>query len=468
MTTSRTKDCVLKQTAAEHPRAACLLAGKRRWCYAEFDAAVDRVADTLKSLKVGRRHRVALEAVTSPDLLVCFWALLRRGATVAPYSPRWTQEELAAARERASIDVLLTSQDQRDLCSAQASRVHTAFTTRPSVPTSHRDARIATIIFSSGSTGLPKAIAHRLDAHLQSAKGSNQNLPLAIDDRWLMSLPLFHVAGLGIVFRCILAGATIALPIADEDLIETVRGQCPTHLSLVPTQLRRLMNVMSEPPAQLRAVLLGGAPLPRELNRAAIDAGWPLFTTYGLSEMASQVTTGRCAEAANPCSAGKVLPGRELMLSEAGEILVRGATLFEGYLEASGIHRPLTAQGWFATGDLARMDERGDLSVIGRRDNMFVSGGENIHPEEIEHRLLELTGVLQAIVVAVPNRDYGQRPVAFVELENTTIDVVKSALRQSLTRFKIPDHFLAWPETKGLKPNRNQLAKIAASYVASQ
>ena len=126
----------------------------------------------------------------------------------------------------------------------------------------------------------------------------------------------------------------------------------------------------------------------------ALARGLPIHTSYGLTEMASQVTT--TPPGASPGelrTAGRVLPGREVSISGGGEILVRGETLFAGYVDGEKVDRPLDADGWFHTGDLGDLDEDGYLRVLGRSDNLFISGGENIQPEEIEEALCSLEGV---------------------------------------------------------------------------
>jgi O-succinylbenzoic acid--CoA ligase len=404
------------------------------------------------------------------------WALLRCGATLCPINPAWPTAAVDEALGSVDVSRRLTSEQwsamfARADADAGADAAASVEDLDAGVDAERDDiarrtiaAHPATILFSSGSSGRPKAIAHDLDAHLASARGANHNLPLAPGDAWLLSLPLFHVSGLGILFRCLVAGATVVIPPAESTLADQIQRQRPTHLSLVPTQLSRLIEQLQQPPRWLRAVLLGGAPLPATLIARAHAAGWPLLTTYGSTEMASQVTTTRVGATADELqTAGKVLPGRELTLSPEGEILVRGATLFLGYVRGPAIDRPLDQQGWFATGDLGRWDKDGRLIVEGRRDNLFISGGENIYPEEIERELLNLPNVHQAIVVPVANPQYGQRPVAFVDSDVWQPDRWRQALAARLPRYKLPDSFLAWPEPTGLKANRTGLRELAAT-----
>jgi O-succinylbenzoic acid--CoA ligase len=161
-------------------------------------------------------------------------------------------------------------------------------------------------------------------------------------------------------------------------------------------------------------------------------------------------------------TAGRVLPHREVSTSEEGEILVRGATLFAGYVEDENLGLPLDTEGWFHTGDLGEMDENGYLRVLGRKDNRFFSGGENIQPEEIEEALGVLPGVEAAVVVPVDDAEFGQRPVAFVRMVDGSTADLASELENVLPGFKVPVSFHPWPwESVGMKVNRAYFRELA-------
>jgi O-succinylbenzoic acid--CoA ligase len=216
--------------------------------------------------------------------------------------------------------------------------------------------------------------------------------------------------------------------------------------------------------AGLKAVLMGGGPVSASLVDEALSRGLPVHTSYGLTEMASQVTTtppGASLEALR--TAGRVLPEREVSISEEGEILVRGATLFSGYVEGGRLDLPLDADGWFHSGDLGELDENGDLHLLGRRDNLFISGGENIQPEEIEEVLCRLDGIDEAVVVPVPDPEFGYRPVAFVRADGDEPGDLAPELRKVLPGFKVPVAFHPWPEKtrRDMKPDRNALRERA-------
>ncbi len=319
----------------------------------------------------------------------------------------------------------------------------------------------ATILLSSGSTGRPKAVVHTLGSHLASATGAATNMPLYPGDRWFWSLPLFHVSGLSILMRCAVAGATVVGQDADSKLSASVlEGLRVTHLSVVNTQLRRLLGENGFPSRYLKAVLLGGSGVDSGLVSQARRQGVNVMTTYGLTETASQVTTSTTNDA--PQSSGRLLPERQLKISNEGEILVRGSTLCLGYYRAGEIHPIFDDEGWFHTQDLGTLDDSGLLYVKGRVDNMFISGGENIYPESIENAMLSAFNIRQVIVVPKPDRVFGARPVAFVSGELPS--AWGSTLRRTLKGYEVPVEIYNWPveAEEAMKVNRKFFQRLLA------
>lgn len=332
-------------------------------------------------------------------------------------------------------------------------------------------ARPATALLTSGSTGSPRAVVHSLANHLYSAAGSAANLPLDRDDRWLVALPMSHVSGLSILFRCLLAGATALIARSGsfrgggaDDAWELLPQA--TRLSVVPAQLLRLIEAPAERRAGLRSVLVGGQAAPPALLARARDAGIPVLPTYGSTEMASQVATAAPGAELPAGASGRVLPHRRLRI-RGGRIEVGGGTLFAGYLSAGGVEPPpLSPGGWFRTGDCGYLDAGGVLTVTGRADGMFVSGGENIVPQEIEEALGAHPSVAAAVVVPAPHPEFGLRPVAFIEPAGVRPpeDELKALAARRLPRFKHPARYLPMPAgavTAAGKPDRARLTDLA-------
>lgn len=300
----------------------------------------------------------------------------------------------------------------------------------------------ATAVFTSGSSGMPKAAILSVGNHYYSAQGSNANIAVAPGDRWLVSLPLYHVGGIAILHRCLIGRGTIVLQ-TSRDLVDAAPGA--THLSLVTTQLLRLLRAHTSLP-HLKAVLLGGSAVQPTLIDEAHSRGYPIHTSYGMTEMASQVaTTAARASRRELSSSGRVLPHRELRIDADGEIHVRGRTRFLGYFDGGAITKPFDADGWYATGDAGSLENE-LLFVRGRTDNVFISGGENVMPEEIERVLTSRRDIRQAVVVPVADEEFGRRPVAFIDTPDAHFDPeeLRAWLSERLPRFKIPIRFFGW------------------------
>ena len=455
--------CPLRSAAIAAPDVAALVGARGVTSYDELDRWVSAAALRLGELEPG--SRVALYLPKDERYMALMLALIRAGHVACPISDRLPPTGIAPLFERAACSALIS--DDRDLLRAAELRGISPETLLGEIrqrtePVDVPLVRPATLVFTSGSTGGPKAALHTFGNHYHNALGSNANIALRPGDRWLHSLPLYHVGGLSILFRCMLACATVALPQQGPSLAESIVHLGATHVSLVSTQLLRLLRERADL-GGLEAVLMGGGPVPASLVDEAFARGLPIHTSYGLTEMASQVTTtppGATIEELH--TSGRVLPGREVSISGDGEILVRGKTLFAGYVDGEKIDRPIDEDGWLHTGDLGTLDEDGSLRVEGRKDNLFVSGGENIQPEEIEEALYRLDGIYEAVVVPVFDQEFGHRPVVFVRTGRGLASLAPE-LEKTLPRFKIPIAFHPWPEKtqRGMKPDRSALRELA-------
>lgn len=461
--------CLLHAAALSTPDAPAILGPEISITYGDLDHWVSAAAGRLVQAGCAPGTRVALYLEKNERYVVLLLALLRAGCVACPVSTRVPVEGVEALLRTAGCCVLISDRDL-PVTGGNLSVIPPNPPLRE-VPGSHYPEpapiplnRPATIVFTSGSTGAPKAALHTFGNHYYSALGSGANIPLAPGDRWLHSLPLYHVGGLSIMFRCLISSAAMVIPEPGIPLGEAIVNAGATHVSLVATQLRRLLSE-NAPLGTLKAVLMGGGPVPDSLVDGAIARGLPVHTSYGLTEMASQVaTTPPGASRTELHTSGRALPHREVSVAGDGEIVVRGDTLFAGYVEGVGVDRRLDVDGWFHTKDLGELDPDGYLRVTGRRDNQFISGGENVQPEEIEAALCRVAGVEEAAVVPVPDEEFGERPVAFVRAPGGIPTGLAESLESVLPRFKIPTAFYGWPESsgpEGMKPDRAALRELA-------
>ncbi|WOZ78834.1 o-succinylbenzoate--CoA ligase [Kosakonia sacchari] len=411
----------------------------------ELCMRIDRLASGFARQGVQSGDGVMLRARNQPETLLAWLALLQCGARVLPLNPQLPATQLEALLGQLTLRFAL------DLES------HAAYVGLTSLALSESDGdyavdwqpqRLASMTLTSGSTGLPKAAVHTGAAHLASAHGVLELIPFTAKDDWLLSLPLFHVSGQGILWRWLLAGARIT--VRQKAPLEQALAGC-SHASLVPTQLWRLLN--DNVPVSLKAVLLGGAAIPVELTLQARERGIRSWCGYGLTEFASTV----CAkEADGQPDVGYALPGREVKIV-GEEVWLRAASMASGYWCNGELLPLVNGEGWFATRDRGELSD-GRLTIHGRLDNLFFSGGEGIQPEEVERVIARHTQVQQVLVVPVDDAEFGQRPVAVVECEgDVNADALSQWVADKLARFQQPVRWLMLPaalKNGGIKISR--------------
>lgn len=308
---------------------------------------------------------------------------------------------------------------------------------------------LSSIIFTSGSSGTPKAVAHHERQHIASAQGLLAHFDFQRQDCWLLSLPMYHVSGLAIIWRWLVSGG--CFKIGSGRLDEDIQGV--THASLVPTQLKRLLD--SKQPLTLKRVLLGGSHIPHSLAQQAQQVGIDTWVGYGMTEAASTVTAKRLDDIA---TAGSLLPKRELNIVDQ-RIFIGGETLASGYYH-QGQLTSLTCDGWFDSKDLGQW-QLNELVVLGRADNQFISGGENIHCEEIEAVLNRHMAIRQAFVIPIGDPEFGFRPVAILDSDRLESDKdYRHFLSGKLDSFKYPIAYFLMPkiDQQGIKVSRKALS----------
>lgn len=401
--------------------------------YREFSDKVIAAQKDFCRAGVGEGDVVLLQCSLSHGSIASLIALLDLGAHVFSCSLRWPDAMVAEARSAIGVQFSIVTNDR-----GEAEVV------------SHRDAvsnlkgsAPSIIVATSGSTGSPKFAVLPVESLLASARGANEVLALRGVDCWQLSLPLFHVGGLGIVFRAILAGASLAV-LDQSDLFASEISKYVTFISVVPTQLYRLLRnpAAKEFLQQQRCILVGGAPIGADLCRQALSMNLSIVPSYGLTEMGSIVTANTSLVVGDDdvVSMGNALPHREISLARSGEILVRGDCLFAGYLNSEGIRHERDSNGWFGTRDIGAFTSDGLLVVKGRIDSQFISGGENIHPEMIEQALTAIPPIVGACVVPLDDPEFGQRPFALVVSDGRPFDSseIRAQLKNSIPGFAVP------------------------------
>ncbi|MEN6672985.1 o-succinylbenzoate--CoA ligase [Enterobacter cloacae] len=407
---------------------------------------IDNLAAGFHQQGVEADDGVLLLAHNHPQTLLAWLALLQCGARILPVNPQLPHPLLEVLLPQMTLRFALVLDGHYDGLAALSMHAPSG-----EYRVAWQPERLASMTLTSGSTGLPKAAVHTCGAHLASAEGVLALMPYGDDDDWLLSLPLFHVSGQGILWRWLQAGAR--LTVRKKQPLEQALQGC-THASLVPTQLWRLLNTHQR--IALKAVLLGGAAIPVELTQQARAQGISTFCGYGLTEFASTV----CAkEADGELDVGSALPGREVQVVN-GEVWIKAQSMASGYWR-DGALLPLTnSEGWFATRDRGELHD-GRLTILGRMDNLFFSGGEGIQPESLERIIATHPHISQVFIVPLNDAEFGQRPVAVVECEpGTDITRLPEWVQGKLARFEQPVHWLVLPaelKNGGIKISRQAL-----------
>ena len=339
-------------------------------------------------------------------------ALMRVGAALLPYRTGLTPNEL--------LELATSTGAEWRWCPESRTLVPIKHAVGPvSARPWSSDSELALLVKTSGSSGGSKVVMLTRENLLVSAAAVNRRLGFGSDDVWLGCLRLSHIGGLAIIHRWALArGGLILHEGFDAQAVAEDLQRCPvTHISLVPPMLGRLLETGVAPPPSLRVVLVGGQALSPVLAERALDAGWPLFLTYGMTETTSQIATSAHALERVPSDGrvGPLLPGVEIDrrdgLEGPNRLRVRGPMVMAGYANPARLPGQGLEAGWFETSDLGGIDAAGELCVVGRADDVLVIGGNNISLTRVDGLLRAAPGVADLAVVALDDAVWGHRLV---------------------------------------------------------
>lgn len=431
-------DALLRR-AADSPEAPALETAREVLTFAALAQRARGAAGFVRSAQGDAWSPVALLLADGATLATWFHGVALAGRGVLPLNLRLTADELVPQLVDSRAGLLLGDPGDARLVEIAARVPGLAIQTAPacnalmepqSLPlvVAGEDDAVLAVLHTSGTTGRAKGACLTWRNFESSARAAAERLGDVVNGRWLACMPLFHVGGLSILVRSVLFGGPVRIHSrfeAAEVSAALDRGDVD-GVSLVPTMLSRLMaerGPRGAPPG-LRIVLLGGAAAAPELLARALAAGYPICPTYGLTEATSQVATSPPPPrgAARPAPM-EPLPGMELRIvaegvpapaGVVGEIVLRGATVMQGYLHDPAATARALRAGWLHTGDVGYLDADGGLHVLDRRDDLIVSGGENVYPAEVEAALLEHPAVVDAGVGGVADPDLGARVVAWI------------------------------------------------------
>ncbi len=496
----------VQERAGISPNDPAVIDGNMSITFSQLHTRALSRAEQLAALGIRRGDIVASLLPNGLFGVEIFHAVHLCGATLLPLNLRLTASEIGFQLNETKAVILIVSEEQSVSLAREVSKnsdcsphlvmgsennrlewidlkEQVPISAEPlSSETEHRSEIPWAILYTSGTMGTPKGVPLSARHFGASAMASLNHLGVCQNDRWLACVPLFHIAGLSILTRSVLTGASVVLHnhFDAEKVSRAIDEQHVTLMSLVPTMLHRLVEVRlagnKKTALPLRAILIGGAACSETLWQQALYLGLPVLRTYGLTEACSQVATesllphsGNTTREARPLKGIQIKiinqSGQSVNVSEEGEILIRGEMVMDHYYKREQQSAETLQNGWLHTGDIGFLTEHGGLCVLNRRSDLIVTGGENVYPAEVEGCLTLHPAVEEVCVVGEDDIEFGQRVVAWVVRKKTS-GIKKEELqchcRKTLAGYKIPRKIIFLPRLP-----RNVSGKIMRQNLAS-
>jgi acyl-CoA synthetase (AMP-forming)/AMP-acid ligase II len=485
--------------------------------WSQVGDAVNRVASSLWDLGVRHGDKVAILFPNRLEFVYSALAVAKLGAVLVPMSERYREREIRyiLGRTEASSIIMMSefwgfsfSELIHDLRNELPSlkNVVVAGSTRYSYEIPFNDLLkgdpqrewgehveaddLLEIMFTSGTTGEPKGVMHTHNTRCRSALGTIQRTRLTSDDVWLIMVPLSHTTALVNAFYTSVISGSCAVLLETWDVnealreIERNRVTIPIGVPTMPIMMLQHPDLEKYDLSSLRTMVLAGAPLPVEVARQIIaKMGCYVSSAYGMTETAISNITSLDDPVEIVCSTvGRPQPGMEhkvvdekrriVPLGQVGEACARGQNVCIGYFkDPERTAQVIDDRGWIYSGDLAKMDEHGNLIIVGRIKDIIVRGGENISPTEIEDILYTHPKVKQVAVVGYPDERLGEKTCACIipkEGENISYEEIKAFFKDKVARFKIPDRIEimdSFPLTPSGKIRKVELREIVRRKV---
>lgn len=446
-----TQNWLLKQ-AATQPNQIAIDDGNERLSFAELKKQVEVLVGKIDHLNPGSRVGIlATNTLMSYKLAL---AIMCSGRTIVWLNWRLAGEELERQIKDSGLQLCLVENSLWRSGMTDPFKSYSAFLITSADPGElipvFKSNWVASIMYTSGTTGRPKGVLQTFGNHFYSAASSALNLGLSSADKWLCVAPIFHISGFSIIMRGLIYGMTVRLveKFRAEELERILANETVTIMSVVPFMLKKLIQQQNKTNTHynsaFRCMLLGGGTIDRETLEACLQRSIPVVQCYGMTETCSQIVALRSADALLKLgSVGQPLFSTQLKLSKDGEILLKTPALTPGYLNLPDKLPSKMIDGWYRTGDIGHLDKEGYLYIDGRADEMLISGGENIFPQEVEQIYQRYPQINEVAVVGQNDSVWGQVPVAFV-VSDRRLSPTKliNYGYEHLARYKVPQHYI--------------------------
>ena len=471
----------LGRLAAYHPDRPALWFRNTWLTYGELYLRARKAAGALRALGVAKGDRVGLIAWNHPAYLDLLFAGPLLGHILTPFNHRLSLPELQALHAYTEPKVLFYGEGFQEVARALDPKALPleALLEGEEAP---EEVRVdledpALLLFTGGTTGLPKGALLPYRQLLVNAVQTAFSWGLSREDRYILATPMFHAALNALATPLLYLGSQVVVEerFHAEEYLELVRLHRPTLLFLVPTMYQMLLEAQAFAETDLSSVrfaISGGAPCPAPVREAFRERGVRFKQGYGLTECGVNCFTFELEEAERyPESVGRPMPhlwarlvredGKEAGGGEAGELWLSGSVVMKGYFRRPEENEKVFVWDgerlWLRTGDLAHRDEGGRFYIVGRRKEMFISGGENVYPVEVERALYDHPAVKEAAVVGVPDPRWGEVGAAFVVLrEPLAAEALRAFLKARLAGYKVPKHLIFLEELPKTGPGKVQ------------
>lgn len=458
--------CFDNKTAVSTPNST--------FSYKQLFSQTITTAALLRSKGIDEGDNVCILSKHSYEFWIIVNALWFLGAVPVPLSTRNTDDEIGWQINHVKAKHLITFYAERELINVNQIVLDSLdfqnnFIIENKVAfSSFNYLSSSLILFTSGSTGKPKAVVHTFKSLYESVKAMDSMLNLSNSNKWLASLPLYHIGGFMILVRALLTGSVVIFPASLKytELISEMKSSNSSHVSIVSTTLQRILDEKIEPNTNLEYVFLGGGPLSSAVCENAIAAGYPIVKVYGSTETCSMIAAQKPEKfVLKPDSVGKALSDEIKIKVTNGscEILISSPSLFKEYFNDEFATKAKFSEGFYNTGDFGRIDEEEYLYIESRREDIIISGGENVSAKEVESALLSIDTIKDAAVFGMLDNTWGQKVCAAIVSSHFDEMSLIQTLKGKLAGYKIPKQFFTLngiPRNEMGKVTREMLMKL--------
>ena len=417
-------ECPLETVTRQDPLAPFIYQNTRIFSRHQINEYVKKETKKLEKEQV-KSKVIAINATNSFKNIILCLALWRLQKTIFLLNPNLPEKTRKKFLSKTTCKKVLSKTPLKEI-----KKYNKKYTLNKNIP--------ATYMLTSGTTKEPKIAIHTIENFLTSTKASQKKIPLTKQDKWLLSLPIYHVSGLNILFRCLTAGSAIVIKSKKESLEKQIKTHQITHISVVLPQLIDIIQSKKKLPS-LKCILAGGSPFDKKLLQKGINLKLPIHLTYGMTETSSQIATTKITK--NNTEKLSILPHIKTSIIK-NKLYIKSKSICLGYLINKKIKPITNKKGYFCTNDSVNIINN-SIFNIKRTDNQLISGGENIQPNELKSEILKLSNIIKCNIKVSKNNRYGQKPIAYIETKKKqSIEIITKKLKRTLPKYKIPQIIL--------------------------